>query len=158
MTIVSRSKGNQAMKYGQLIEFNMRNIFLENHTQNMVEKLFPDPFVKNQNRGYLWINSLKFNTVCFQCMPSSGLPKYFQAKLQTTCFYLIQRFSKKQKGLELASLPHFLLGFWKKNISLVIFYYLTKFHCLFGFTSWDIGQYMYCNCLLTRFWRNQFYN
>ena len=26
---ISRSKGNQAMKLGQLIEYNMRNIFLE---------------------------------------------------------------------------------------------------------------------------------
>ena len=23
----------------------------------------------------------------------------------------------------------------------------TKFHCLIPFFSWDIGQYMYCNCL-----------
>ena len=27
---ISRSKGSQTMKFGQLIEFNMRNIFLEN--------------------------------------------------------------------------------------------------------------------------------
>ena len=33
------------MKFGQLIEYNMRNIFLENHTQNGVDKLDP----KNQN-------------------------------------------------------------------------------------------------------------
>ena len=26
---ISRSKGNQAMKFGQLIEYNMRNIFVE---------------------------------------------------------------------------------------------------------------------------------
>ena len=26
---MSRSKGNQTMKFGQLIEYNMRNIFLE---------------------------------------------------------------------------------------------------------------------------------
>ena len=26
---ISRSKGNQAMKFGQLIEYNMKNIFLE---------------------------------------------------------------------------------------------------------------------------------
>ena len=26
---ISRSKDNQAMKFGQLIEYNMRNIFLE---------------------------------------------------------------------------------------------------------------------------------
>ena len=27
----------------------MKNIFLENHTQNVVKKLFPDPFLKNKN-------------------------------------------------------------------------------------------------------------
>ena len=26
---ISRKKGNQAIKFGQLIEYNMRNIFLE---------------------------------------------------------------------------------------------------------------------------------
>ena len=33
--------------------------------QNMVGKLFADPFLKNQNRAYLWITSLKFYAVCF---------------------------------------------------------------------------------------------
>ena len=37
------------MKFGQLIEYYMRNIFLENHTQNVMEKLFTEPFLKNQN-------------------------------------------------------------------------------------------------------------
>ena len=46
---ISRSKGNQAMKFGQLIEYNMRKIFVENHTQNVLEKLFQDPYLKNQN-------------------------------------------------------------------------------------------------------------
>ena len=38
------------MKFGQLIEYKMRNIyiFLKNHTLNVVEKLVPDPFVKKQ--------------------------------------------------------------------------------------------------------------
>ena len=31
----------------------------------MVEKLFPDPFLKNQNSACLWINSLTFYRVCF---------------------------------------------------------------------------------------------
>ena len=44
---ISRSIGNQTMKCGQLIEYNMRNIFLKNHTQNVVEKLVPDPFLEN---------------------------------------------------------------------------------------------------------------
>ena len=31
---------------------------MKNHTQNVVKKLFPDPFLKNENRAYLWINVL----------------------------------------------------------------------------------------------------
>ena len=37
------------MKFGQLIDYNMRKIMLENRTQNVVEKLFRDPFLKNRN-------------------------------------------------------------------------------------------------------------
>ena len=33
MTNISRSKGNWAMTFGQLIEYNLRKIFLKNHTQ-----------------------------------------------------------------------------------------------------------------------------
>ena len=43
------------MKFGQIIEYNMKN-----HTQNVVEKLVLDTFLKNQNWIYLKINSLKF--------------------------------------------------------------------------------------------------
>ena len=39
---ILRSKGNRAMTFGQRETF-----FLKNHTQNVVEKLFPDPFLKN---------------------------------------------------------------------------------------------------------------
>ena len=46
---ISRSKGNRAIKFGQLIEYNMRNISVENHTRNVLEILFPDPYLKNQN-------------------------------------------------------------------------------------------------------------
>ena len=38
---ISRSKGNQTIKFRQLIEYNMRNII---HTKNMVQKLVLDPF------------------------------------------------------------------------------------------------------------------
>ena len=44
---ISRSKGNQTMKFVQLIEYNMRNIFLEKNLQNVVEKLVQDPFLEN---------------------------------------------------------------------------------------------------------------
>ena len=46
---ISGSKGNLGMKFAQLKEYNMRNIFVKNLTQNVLEKLFPDPYLKNQN-------------------------------------------------------------------------------------------------------------
>ena len=47
MPNISRSKGNQIMKFGQLKEYNMASIiFLKNHTKNVMEKLVPDPFIK----------------------------------------------------------------------------------------------------------------
>ena len=49
LTNISKSKSNQAMKFGQLIEYNMKTIFPEKHTQNALEILFPDPFLKTKN-------------------------------------------------------------------------------------------------------------
>ena len=54
---ISRSKGNHAMKSGQLIELNMRNIFLgKSHAKRGAEA----SFMKNQSSSYLWTNSLKY--------------------------------------------------------------------------------------------------
>ena len=41
---ISRSKGNQTMKFGQLIECNMRNILLEKSYTKCSEKTSPRPF------------------------------------------------------------------------------------------------------------------
>ena len=41
---ISRSKGNQTMKLSPLKIITQETFFLKNHTQNIVEKLFPDPF------------------------------------------------------------------------------------------------------------------
>ena len=45
---ISRSQGNQTIKFGQLIVYNMENIFLENlmKSENLIKKLFPDTFLK----------------------------------------------------------------------------------------------------------------
>ena len=136
--LVMQKTDENEMKFAQLKRYDIRNIFLKNLTKNLVEKLFPDPFLKNQNCAYTWINSLKFCTVLFHCMPSWGL-------------------IKDKKDLELVSLPQFLHNFWKKKLS-CLFYELTKFHRLVAFTLWDIWPYVYCNCLLTRLWRNKFWN
>ena len=89
---ISKSKGNQTMKFGQLINITWGIFFFKKHTQIVLEILFPGPFLQNQNLAYLWTNSLKLHTVCFYCMPSWGLSKYIETKLQSTCFYLIKLF------------------------------------------------------------------
>ena len=37
------------MRSGQLIEYNMRTIFAEKSYTKCDQKLFPDPYLKNQN-------------------------------------------------------------------------------------------------------------
>ena len=113
--LVMQKTDENEMKFAQLKRYDIRNIFLKNLTKNVVEKLFPDPFLKNQNCAYTWINSLKFYTVLFHCMPSWGLMKYIETMLQNTCIYSYKAFIKDKKGLELVSLPHFLHTFWRKN-------------------------------------------
>ena len=87
LTHISRSKCNQATKFDQLIKYNMRNNSFKKSYKNMIEKLFPGPFFKNQKWAYLWINNLKFYTVCFYCMPSSGLLKNIETKLKPLAYY-----------------------------------------------------------------------
>ena len=125
----------------------------------MVEKLFPDLFIKNQNWAYLWINVPKFYIFCFYCLPSWGLSKLIvKLSCRPLAFasYKALLKSKKRSGASLPAL--FSAWFLKKNISVVMFYYLTKFQSLAAFTSWDIGQYVYCNGFLTKLWRHKFWN
>ena len=70
LTKISRCKGNQAI-FGQLIEYNMRNIFFQKLYTICNRRYYSQiPFKKSWNWAHLWINSLKFDTVCFYCMLS----------------------------------------------------------------------------------------
>ena len=107
-------------------------LFLKNHTQNVVEILFPDTFLDTKNWANLWINSLIFCTVCFfYCMPSWVLSKYIKTKLQNICFSLYKTFLKNKKTSGTSLPASFFAWFLQQDFSLVIFFYLTKFHCLF---------------------------
>ena len=104
MPNISKSKGNQTIKFGQLMGHNMRNIFLKNRTQNVMEILFPDSFLKNQNWAYHWINILKIHTACFYGIPSWGLLEHIETKLQTTCSFPSYKAFLKNKRFR-TSLP-----------------------------------------------------
>ena len=46
---ISRHKGNQAVKFGQLIEYKMRTIFVEKPYTKCAADTIPGPLSKNQN-------------------------------------------------------------------------------------------------------------
>ena len=48
-TNFSTSQEAKTMKFGQLIEYDMRNIFLEKLYTKCEEKIVPDPFLEGQN-------------------------------------------------------------------------------------------------------------
>ena len=54
---ISKSKGNQAMKFGQLLEYNMKIIFLEKLSTKLDGETNPRPF--SGKFRLRWINSLK---------------------------------------------------------------------------------------------------
>ena len=86
------------MKYGQLIECNMRNIFFfeKSYTKCGVETS-PRPF--SEKLKIIVSLDQQSQVLCslFYCISSSGLSKCIETKLQTTCFYLILSYLKKQR-------------------------------------------------------------
>ena len=88
-----RSKVNQIIKFGQLIEI----FFIKNYTQNVVEKLFPDPVLKSRNSADLWADSLKFYTVRFHCVPRWRPSKYIESYCRVLTFTSYKAFSKNKK-------------------------------------------------------------
>ena len=83
------------MKFGQLIEYNMRNIIV------------------CQVEGYRYVLKLSCRPLAF-----TSYKTYFK--------------KKRSSGTSLPA--SFFARFLKENICLIIFYYMTKFHCLVAFT------------------------
>ena len=63
----------QGQSDNEIIEYNMTNIFIEKSYRKCGGETISSPLLKNQNWAYLWINILKFFTVCFYFMPNWGL-------------------------------------------------------------------------------------
>ena len=57
------------MKFGQLIENNMRNIFLEKLYTKWGREISPRPFSEKLNLSISLDLGLKFYPVCSYCMP-----------------------------------------------------------------------------------------
>ena len=114
----SRSKGNQTIRFGQLIEYNMRNYFLGKSYKKCSGEASPRRFYKKFKIEHIYRSSV-WNVIVY---PSNGLPKYIKITVLTTCFYLIST-TLKNKIRPVPNLPaSFSAWFLKKNISHFIFY------------------------------------
>ena len=118
MPNISRSKGNQTMKFGQLIDYNMRNIFLEKSYTKYGGKTSPRSFSEKLK---LCISLDQYSNVLYSLF-------LLHAKLRAIEMYwnkaadhfplphlkLFKTKKKNKNSLELVSLHYFLHNFRRK--------------------------------------------
>ena len=113
MLNISRNKVNQAVKFVQLVEYNMGNIFLKKSCTKMVKKLVPDPLQKikiNIGSGSTIWNIIQF-VLLWWCVSKSR-----SMKISSSLFFLFEK-----GGLDLVSVHDFLHNFWRK-VFLTLYY------------------------------------
>ena len=102
------------MKFGQLIEYKMSNIFLEKSYTKCGG-------IKKQNWAYLSINSLIVIKFAFTVCPSRVYQNILKLRCWPLAFTLYKAFLRNKKRSGTSPLPNFLRYFRKKNISHAIF-------------------------------------
>ena len=95
---ISSSKENQVMKFGQVIEYTMRNLLLEDSYTKCGGETIPRPFSRKSNSAYLWINSLIVCQVEDYC-------KILKLNCRPLAFTLYKVFLKNKKRVG-TSLPN----------------------------------------------------
>ena len=115
LTNISRSNDNQTMKPGQLVEHNLRSLFLEKPYANCVEETVPRPFSK---KSKLSISLNQYSEVLFILFLLFGKLRTFESDWNYAADHLllphIKLFQKAKRGLDLVLFPHFLHDFWRK--------------------------------------------
>ena len=118
---ISQSKGNQTMKFGQLIEYNKRNIFLQKLCGKWGRETSSRPlyFLKKPNMRWKQV-------VCSLVSIYVGsLQLAIQNRLYKTLDYWsghMLNFNFSGTGLELVSPSNFVYDLFKKNVSHVSFH------------------------------------
>ena len=145
------------MIFGQLTERNMRTIFFGKLHTKCDGDTIPRPFSKKSKLSISLDQYSKVWYNFFLWYAKLSTIRTFRLSCRPLAFTSHRAFLNNKKSG--TSIPvSFSAWFLMRNISRVIFYYLAKFHCLVALISWDIGQYVYFNCLLTRLWRYKFRN
>ena len=112
-----RNKNNGTMPFGQLVEYNMGNIFLEKSyikCRGTIPRSFPE-------KSILSVSLDQQRKVCFNCMSCWGLSKYFKTKLQTLAFtsYKVIFKNKRRSG---NTLPASLSARVMKKIFILLYF------------------------------------
>ena len=120
---ISRNKVNQALKYGQSIEYNTRNIFLEKSYIKCGGETISGPLSKKKKKNKIQLISgsvvLSFIQFVFLVYHVNGHRNILKLSCRTLAFTSHKAFLKKQRSG--ASLP-FLFSAWflKKNICYIL--------------------------------------
>ena len=107
------------MKFGQLIEYNVRNIFLEKSYTKCGGKTIPRPFFKKWKFSISLDQYSKVLYFVFIVCQVEDYRKWLKLSCRSLAFTSNKAFLKTKKGLELVSLPHFLHDSWRKTFLLL---------------------------------------
>ena len=77
------------MKFGRLIGYNMRNIFLEKLYKKCAGEASSRPFYKKSESSISLDQQSEMLQFVFIVCPSQGLPKYIKTKVLSACFYFV---------------------------------------------------------------------
>ena len=95
--------------------------FLKNHKQNVMEKLFPYPFLKNQNWAYLWINSFSFLQLVFILCHVEDYSSILKLSCRPLPFTSYKAFLKNKNSCKTSLLASFSEWFFFKKIFLLLY-------------------------------------
>ena len=102
------------MKFGQLMEYNMRNIFLEKSCAKGCEKTSLTPFHKNSKPSiYLDQQSEDSCSLFFVRVQVENYQNILKIRCWPIALIYLRLFQKTKRGLELVSLSRFLHGLWR---------------------------------------------
>ena len=147
MLNILQISGNQAMKFGQLIEYPKGNIFLSKLCRKWGREASSSPL-------FVFLNCFisgksKWSAAWFYYILIALKLAYNRNKLFKTLHYWSRdmfNFDILDKGLGIVSPAHFVYDFSKKKKCSSCYIVLTdQIHCLVVFSLCDIGQYVYCN-------------
>ena len=155
---ISRSKGNQTMEFGQLIEHNMRKIFLEKLYTKCDEETSPGPFSKKSKLG---ISTRQQSKVLYSLFLLHVQVEGYRNVLKLSCgplaFISYKTFLKKNKRSGTSLSVSFFTWFLKNYLYLTLYSVIWQKFIIWLPLLLEMLDNMCINCLLPRLRRQKFW-